>query len=101
MMAHTKKLWLFLRSRLTLIVIALLCESLYLYCFVRPFPLLSYYQNLTDMGNITGNSRVGFFLYVLPFTMLFALVGFAWWEVRYLRDKATLWLILGFGLLFT
>ncbi|MBO0783079.1 MAG: hypothetical protein J2P37_30050 [Ktedonobacteraceae bacterium] len=100
-MIHTKKLWLFLRSRLTLIVIALLCELLYLYCFVRPFPLLSYYQNLTDMGNITGNSRAGFFLYVLPFTVLFALVGFAWWEVRYLRDKATLWLILGFGLLFT
>lgn len=100
-MIYAKKAWLVLRSRRWLITIGIACELIYLFCFVRQFPLLSYYQGLIDMGQITNNSYTGFLLYVLPFTALFALFGFAWWEVRHLQDRATLWLILGFGAIFT
>ncbi|MBE3560557.1 MAG: hypothetical protein IMW89_15260 [Ktedonobacteraceae bacterium] len=99
-LSSSEKFLAFVRSRLFLIVIGLTCELLYILCFVRQFPLLRYYQGLTDMANITEHSHVGFVLFILPFTLLFAMLAFAWWEVRKLQDRETLWLILGFGALF-
>lgn len=90
----------FLRTHLLLLLFGVLCELLYLGYFVRTFPLLQYYQGLTDMGYITGHSHVGFTSFVLVLSMLFALFGFAWWEAQRFTDRATLWLILGFGMLF-
>ncbi|HZR39284.1 MAG TPA: hypothetical protein VFB12_04165, partial [Ktedonobacteraceae bacterium] len=41
-----------------------------------------------------------FAAFVIVMTILFALFGFAWWETHKYNDRATLWLILGFGALF-
>jgi hypothetical protein len=90
----------FIRSRLLLIMLGLGCELLYLLYFVHQFPLLQYYRVDIDMGYITGHSHSGFEQFVVVFSILFALFGFAWWIVRNLSDCATLWLILGFGAVF-
>ncbi len=101
-MLHAEKILSVLKARALLITIGLICEMVYLLCFVRQFPLFRYYQSLTDLGAITNHSHIGFVLFVLAFTLLFVFLGFAWWEVyhRQNQDKATLWLILGFGALF-
>ncbi len=101
-MLHSRKIFSLLKARALLITIGVICEMVYFLCFVQQFPLLRYYQSLTDLGAITNHSHVGFVLFVLAFTLLFIFLGFAWWEVYHLenQDKATLWLILGFGTLF-
>jgi hypothetical protein len=52
------------------------------------------------MGYITNHSHSGFGLFVIVFSTLFVFLGFAWWQARNLSDRATLWLIFGFGALF-
>ncbi len=101
-MLYFGKVLSLLKARALLVTIGLLCEIVYLLCFLQQFPLLRYYQSLTDLGSITKHSHVGFVLFILAFTLLFIFLGFAWWEIYHLQnqDKATLWLILGFGGLF-
>lgn len=94
------KVLAFLRINLLVITLGIACEFLYLLYFVRQFPLLQYFHGLTDMGYITNHSHAGFTVFLVVFTILFALFGFAWWEVRKLSERSTLWLILGFGALF-
>ncbi|GAC1506323.1 MAG: hypothetical protein NVS2B12_20750 [Ktedonobacteraceae bacterium] len=91
-----------LRVRILLVVVGLMCELIYVLCFVTQLPLLRYYQGLTDLGYITNHSHTGFVIFVLSFTFLFILLGFAWWEVYHAQyqDRETLWLVLGFGALF-
>ena len=95
-----KKSVLFLQSHLLLIIIGMICELFYLFYFVRTFPLLSHYQGLTDIGYWQDHSQDSFAAFVIVMTILFALFGFAWWETNKYNDRATLWLILGFGALF-
>ena len=90
----------FIRSRLLLIIVGLSCELLYILYFVRQFPLLKYYQGLTDMGYILEHSHTGFTMFVVALSVLFILFGFACLEARHLTDRSTLYLILGFGGLF-
>jgi hypothetical protein len=68
---------------------------------LRQFPLLQYYNDMIDMGMVTKTSHAGFLAFLIVFSLLFALFGFAWWEARRLQDRSTLWLILGFGVIFT
>jgi len=89
------------RARTALIAIGVICELVYLLYFVGQFPLLRYYRADIDMGTITGHSHAGFVAFVASFILLFALLGAAWWVARPLHDRATLWLILGFGALFS
>lgn len=93
-------IWSFLRSRMALIVAGIGCELLYFFYLLRQFPLLHSYNDLIDMGMVTKTSHAGFLWFLLVFSVLFALFGFAWWRVQYLQDRATLWLILGFGVVF-
>ncbi len=90
----------FLRSRLALVLAGIGCELLYFFYLLRQFPLLRSYNDLIDMGMVTKTSHAGFLWFLLVFSVLFALFGFAWWQVRQLQDHATLWLILGFGAIF-
>jgi len=89
------------RARVALVAIGVICELVYLLYFVWQFPLLRYYRTDIDMGTITGHSHAGFVAFVASFILLFALLGAAWWVARPLNDRATLWLILGFGALFS
>ncbi|MBV9258863.1 MAG: hypothetical protein JO215_12690 [Ktedonobacteraceae bacterium] len=84
-----------------LIIAGISCELVYLFYFVRQFPLLSYYQRLTDIGYMQNHSQSSFAAFIIAMTIAFAFFGFAWWETYKYNDKATLWLILGFGALFT
>ncbi len=90
----------FLRSRMALILTGVGCELLYLFYLLRQFPLLRYYNDMIDMGMVTKTSHTGFLAFLIVFSLLFALFGFAWWEARRLQDRSTLWLILGFGVIF-
>lgn len=93
-----------LRSCLSIIVLGIGCELVYLLYFVRTFSVLEYGHSLhlTDLGGITGNSHTGFILFVLAFSVLFVLVGLAWWDTRRdeRKDRAAFILVLGFGTLF-
>jgi hypothetical protein len=99
-MTRFKKLLAFLHTRLLLVLVGVSCECLYFFYLERQFPLLSHYTELTDMGIINNYSHRGFLSFALVFSILFVLVCLAWWEARQFSDRATLWLILGFGGLF-
>ena len=90
----------FLRSRMALVLTGIGCELVYFFYLLRQFPLLRSYNDLIDMGMVTKTSHAGFLWFLLVFSLLFALFGFAWWQAYHLRDRATLWLILGFGAIF-
>ncbi len=100
MMHVLSKALFFVRAHLFLITVGICCEIIYLLYFVRRLPLLPYYQRLIDMGQIEKYTHTGMLLFVLAFTALFIFFGSAWWSVRFLSDRATLWLVLGFGALF-
>lgn len=99
-MAYVLKALAFIRSRLLLIILGLGCEALYILYFVRVFPLLQYYQALHDITTMVGRTHAGFLTYIVVFSILFTFFGFAWWETRSYNDRATLYLILGFGGIF-
>ncbi len=80
-----------------LIIASIGCELLYLFYFVRQFPLTQYYQELIDVGGITNHSPTGFMRFVVALTVAFALFGMALWRTFSHADKSTLWLILGIG----
>src|SRR5205807_3958326 len=67
----------------------------------KDFPIKHYLLELTDLGFITNHSHLGFLKFVIAFSFLFMLFGFAWWDVRKFQDRATLWTILGFSGVFT
>lgn len=57
-----------------LLVLGGLAELIYVYFFVRPYPLLRYYATpLLDLGKIAGRSRLSAAAFVTAFLLLFAL----------------------------
>ncbi len=99
MMYLEKSLPWFQRHAL-LIIAGIGCELLYLFYFVRQFPLLNYYQGLSDIGYMQNHSQASFAAFIIVMTIAFALFGLAWWETYKNNDRASLGLILGFGALF-
>ncbi len=95
------EIFYFLRSRLLLITAGIICELLYLFYLLQQFPLLRYYDDMLDMGMITKEMSMGFLWFLIVFSVLFTLFGLAWWKARHLHDRSTLWLILGFGAIFS
>lgn len=91
----------FLISHFWLIMIGIAMEGFYFCYLLRDFPLWSNYQKLTDMGIINNYSYTGFMAFLLVFSLLFALLVLAQRLVYAHQDKATLYLIMGFGLLFS
>lgn len=90
----------FLSARLALVLIGVSCEAFYFLYFVHQFPLLRYYNQLTEIGILTDHSRNGFLTFSTILTVLFVLFGLAWWRAHQLQDRGTLWLIFGFGAIF-
>jgi hypothetical protein len=97
---HLEKTLSWFQRHALLIIAGISCELLYLFYFVRQFPLLSYYQSLTDIGYMQNHSQASFAAFIIVMTVAFAFYGFAWWETYKYNDRATLGLILGFGALF-
>jgi len=87
-------------GRLPMLLAGAACELIYLFYFVRGFPLLQYYHGLFDLGGITGRSHQGFAAFTAMVGLLYILFGFAWWKTVNLTGRCTLWTILGFGGLF-
>src|SRR5947209_2250665 len=100
MLSALTRAYSFLSARLALVLIGVSCEAFYFFYFVRQFPLLHYYDQLTEIGILTGHSRNGFLIFSTVLTVLFVLFGLAWWRVHQLQDRGTLWLIFGFGAAF-
>ena len=88
------------RNRLALIGMGIASEAIYLLYFVRQFSLLAYYREDIDMGGITGHSPLGFWLFVVVFTVLFLLAIGAWAAVGPKPDRVTYGIIIGFGCVF-
>jgi hypothetical protein len=94
----------FIRSRVSLFIVGIVCEFFYFFYLLQHFPLLHIYPKLIDIGTLTGATQTNFLLFILVFSILFALAGYAWWLVWHrneqLNNRGTLWLILGFGTIF-
>jgi hypothetical protein len=90
----------FLSARLALVLIGISCEAFYFLYFLHQYPLLRYYDQLTEIGILTDHSRNGFLTFSIILTALFVLFGMAWWRAHQLQDRGTLWLIFGFGAIF-
>ncbi len=94
------KLAIVLRSRLWLLLVGIISELLYFFYLLHDFPLTRYFGQRTFIEIITRYSRSSFLTFLIAFSILFVLFGLAWWQVRIFQDRATLWIILGFGGIF-
>jgi alpha-1,6-mannosyltransferase len=99
-MGYLEKSLPWLQRHALLLVTGIGCELVYLFYFVRQFPLTQYYQELIDVGGITHHSPTGFMLFVVALTLAFALFGLALWRTFARHSRGTLWLVLSFGALF-
>src|SRR5450432_2076084 len=97
---HLGKSLHWLQRHALLIIAGSGCELLYLFYFVRQFPLLNHYQRLSDIGYMQDHSQTSFAAFIIVMTTAFAFFGFAWWDTYKHNDRASLGLILGFGTLF-
>jgi len=97
---YFRKFAIWLRSHLWLLLLGVTSELVYFFYLLRTFPLMHDYYHLDTMGGIAGYTHTGFLTYLMAFSLLFVLFGFAWWETRRFQDRATLWIILGFGGIF-
>lgn len=52
------------------------------------------------MGHITGYTPINFIIAITFFIILFIIFCMAWWQTERFQDRATLWIILGFGSIF-
>ncbi len=98
--SYLRKLVIWLRSHLWLLLLGMTSEIVYFFYLLRGFPLIHDYYHLDTMGGIAGYTHTGFLIYLIAFSFLFVLFGFAWWEARRFQDRATLWFILSFGGIF-
>ncbi len=89
-----------LRSRGALLLAGVGSELIYLLYFVRQFPLLPYSHQDLDMGDISNHSHAAFWGFVYSFTVLFLLLGIAYWSGQDWHDRTTLWIILAMGAMF-
>jgi hypothetical protein len=86
-----------MRRNMPLILFGVASELIYLFSFVRRFPLLRYYHTDTDMGAILNHSELGFLSFYVAFSSLFILLLMAWWYTPVGDDRDVLKLILGAG----
>ena len=100
-LAYLTKLIVWLRSHLWLLLLGIISELVYFFYLLKDFPIKHYFLEITDLGFITNYSHLGFLKFVIAFSFLFVLFGFAWWDVHKFQDRATLWIILGFSGVFT
>jgi hypothetical protein len=91
----------FFISHLKLIILGVVIECFYLFYLLHSFPLLPRYQSLTDMGLISNYSHASFITFLLVFSLLFVLLILAQRHTNRYQDKATLYLVIGFGVLFS
>ncbi len=91
----------FFIAHFKLIILGVVTECFYLFYLLHSFPLLRNYQSFTDMGIINDYSHTGFITFMLVFSFLFVILILACRQTDLYRDKATLYLVIGFGLLFS
>jgi len=96
-LAYLTKFIVWLRSHIWLLLLGIMSELVYFSYLLHDFPVTRYFMELTEMGALNGYSHRGFFKFLIAFSFLFILFGFAWWDVRKFQDRATLWTILSFG----
>ncbi|HEY4033212.1 MAG TPA: hypothetical protein VGL94_04530, partial [Ktedonobacteraceae bacterium] len=94
------KAFVLLRSHLQLFIIGIISECIYLFYLLNIFPLSRYFQINTFMGHITGYTPINFIIAITFFIILFIIFCMAWWQTERFQDRATLWIILGFGSIF-
>ena len=97
---YLRNLVMWVRSHLWLLLLGIISELMYFYYLLHNFPVTGYYYRLDTMGGIAGFTHTGFLIYLMAFSFLFILFGFAWWEARRFQDRSILWIILGFGGIF-
>ena len=97
MLPYLMELAVWLRSHIWLLLLGITSELVYFFYLLHDFPVIFYFLELTDMGAINGYSHFGFLKFLIALSFLFILFGFAWWDARRFQDRATLWIILGFG----
>ena len=91
----------FLKTYRRFFLLGIISEIIYLLYLLHNFPLTHYFQSgKSDMGSMSGYSHAGFLTYVMVFSLLFVIFGLAWLEAFRFQDRATLWIILGFGIIF-
>jgi hypothetical protein len=79
----------------------IISELIYLLYLLHNFPLTHYFQSgKSDMGSMSGYTHAGFLTFVIVFSSLFVMFGLAWWEAFRVQDRAALWIILSFGVIF-
>lgn len=100
MLPYLTKFVIWLRSHLWLLVLGIASELVYFFYLLHDFPIILHSLELTDLGIMTEHSHTGFFKFLIAFSILFMLFGFAWWEVRKFQDHTTLWIILCFSVIF-
>ncbi|HEX3641271.1 MAG TPA: hypothetical protein VHV10_08275 [Ktedonobacteraceae bacterium] len=97
---YFRKLAIWLQSHLWLLLLGIASELVYYFYLLRNFPVMHDYYHLDTMGGIAGYTHAGLLTYLIAFSSLFVLFGFAWWETRRFQDHTTLWIILSFGGIF-
>jgi len=97
---YFRKSAIWLQSHLWLLLLGIASELVYYFYLLRNFSLMHDYYHLDTMGGIAGYTHTGLLTYLMAFSLLFVLFGFAWWETRRFQDRTTLWIILGFGGIF-
>jgi hypothetical protein len=97
---YLTKIVIWLRSHKWLLFVGITSEAVYFFYLLHDFPVIRYTLELTDMGALNNYSHYGCFKFLIAFTILFILFGFAWWETRNFHDRATLWAILSFSSIF-
>lgn len=91
----------FFSAHFKLIILGVIIECFYLFYLLHSFPLLRNYQSLTDMGIINNYSHTGFITFMLVFSLLFVILILARRQTDLYQDKATLYLVIGFSILFS
>jgi hypothetical protein len=97
---HIRNFIILLQSHLWLLTLGITSEIVYCCYLLHTFPVTVYSYRLDTMGGIAGYTHTGFLIYLMAFSVLFVLFGFAWWETHEFQDCATLWIILSFGAVF-
>lgn len=100
MLSYLTKFLVWLRSHMWLLLLGIASELVYFFYLLHAFPIIPHSLELTDLGAMTAHSHTGFFQFLIAFSLLFTLFGFAWREVRRLQDHTMLWIILSFSAIF-
>ncbi len=74
--------------------------AVYLFAFVRRFPLAGHYAKLDDLGGMSGHDARSAILYFGPIIVLFVLYGLACWCIRYAVRRVGLVVVYIFAPLF-